>query len=287
MGAASGETAGGAVLQRTPKEPSAKAGAEGWRGVRRKGLPPGASRIDETLEASLPDRCPYCGGQVEQTEVRVQYQTDIPQQVQTKTTRFQVHVGRCQKCRRRVQGRHPRQTSDGLGAFAHQIGSQALALATDLNKEIGVSHGRLVLFFQTIFGLRLAKATLVRGIERLGQRAAPLYRQIQIVVRRSTVVYPDETSRRANGQLWWLWDFVCSSATLYAIRDSRGYAVLEQVLGRRIAACWCMTDGVPTTGWRGPRTRPVPRTYCAAAANCWRWPPEGRRISPDRSGRFC
>lgn len=49
----------------------------------------------------MPDRCPYCGGQVEPTEVS------------------------------------------------------------------------LVLFFQTIFGLRLAKATLVRGIERLGQRAPP------------------------------------------------------------------------------------------------------------------
>ena len=189
------------------------------------------SRIDETLEACLPDRCPECGGPIQETEVRVQYQTDIPPQVQTKTTRFQVHVGRCQSCRRRVQGRHPRQTSDGLGAAAQQIGPQALALATHLNKEIGVSHGRLVLFFQTIFGLRLAKATLVRAIERLGQHAAPLYRQIQIVVRRSAVVYPDETSWRVNGRLYWLWDFVCASATLYAIRDSRGYDVIEQVLG--------------------------------------------------------
>lgn len=179
----------------------------------------------------MPDRCPYCGGPVEESEVRVQYQTDIPERVPTKTTRFQIHVGRCQRCQRRVPGRHPRQTSDALGAAAHQIGPQTLALATHLNKQIGVSHGRLVLFFQTIFGLRLAKATLVRGIERLGQRAAPLYRQVQIVVRQSAVVYPDETSWRVNGRLWWLWDFVCASATLYLIRDSRGYDVLEQVLG--------------------------------------------------------
>jgi hypothetical protein len=41
---------------------------------------------------------------------------------------FQIAIGRCQHCGRRLQGRHPRQTSDALGAAAHQIGPQALAL---------------------------------------------------------------------------------------------------------------------------------------------------------------
>lgn len=210
-----------------PRKPGRKAGeAYGERASR-----PVPSRVDETREAPLPDRCPHCGGEVEETGVQVQYQTDIPEQLQTKTTRFQVHVGRCKECRRRIQGGHRRQTSNALGAAAQQIGPNALALATHLNKETGVSHGRLVSLFAAVFGLRLAKATIVRGIERLGLRAEPLYRQIQIVVRRSGVVYPDETSWRVNGQLHWLWDFVCSSATLYTIRDSRGYEVLEHILG--------------------------------------------------------
>lgn len=210
-----------------PQKPGRKAGeAYGKRACR-----PVPSRIDETLQAPLPNQCPHCGGEVEPTAVEDQYQTDIPERVATKTTRFQVHVGRCRSCRRRVQGRHPRQTSNGLGAAANQIGPNALALASHLNKEIGVSHGRQVLLFATVFGLKLAKATIVRAIERLGRQAEPLYRQIEMVVRRSDVVYPDETSWRVNGRLFWLWDFVCSSATLYAIRDSRGYDVIEPVLG--------------------------------------------------------
>ncbi|MBI4587436.1 MAG: hypothetical protein HY725_01240, partial [Candidatus Rokubacteria bacterium] len=48
-------------------------------------------------------------------------------------TRFDVALGRCRHCRRRVQGRHPRQTSDALGAAASQLGPRALALAADLN----------------------------------------------------------------------------------------------------------------------------------------------------------
>lgn len=210
-----------------PRKPGRKPGK--LYGSRPRRRAPG--RIDEVVEVPLPERCPHCTGPLEATSVEVQYQTDIPERLPAKTTEFRVHVGQCVQCRRRVQGRHPRQTSDALGAAAHQIGPHALALATHLNKQIGVSHGRLVSLFDAVFGLQLAKATLVRGIERLGRQAEPLYRQIEVAVRRSGMVYPDETSWRVNGRLYWLWDFVCASATLYAIRDSRGYEVIEQILG--------------------------------------------------------
>lgn len=210
-----------------PRKPGRKAGeAYGKRACR-----PAPRRIDEVVEAPLPERCPHCTGLVEETSVEVQYQTDIPERLQAKTTEFRIHVGQCVGCRRRVQGRHPRQTSAALGAAANQIGPHALALAAHLNKQVGVSHGRLVSLFDAVLGLPLAKATLVRGIERLARQAEPLYQQIQQVVHRSPVVYPDETSWRVNGRVYWLWDFVCASATLYVIRDSRGYDVLEQILG--------------------------------------------------------
>jgi transposase len=214
-----------------PKEKPRKPGRKPGKAYGRKPCRPVPRKIDEVVEAPLPEHCPHCSGPVEEISVEVQYQTDIPERVQAKTTQFRVHVGKCVQCRRRIQGRHPQQSSNALGAAANQIGPQALALAAHLNKQIGVSHGRLVSLFASVFGLQVAKATVVRGIERLGHEAQPLYQKIQDVVRRSEVVYPDETSWRVNGRLYWLWDFVCASATLYVIRDSRGYDVLEQVLG--------------------------------------------------------
>jgi len=47
-------------------------------------------------------------------------------------TRFRIHVGHCQACGQRLQGRHPEQTSDALGAAAVQIGPNALGLAAEL-----------------------------------------------------------------------------------------------------------------------------------------------------------
>lgn len=51
-------------------------------------------------------------------------------------------MGHCVNCGARVQGRHPRQTSDALGAAASQIGPEALSLATLFNKELGIPFAK-------------------------------------------------------------------------------------------------------------------------------------------------
>ena len=116
-----------------------------WRAGRRVGrrhgrhahrpVPPA---IDETYPAPLPAACPHCGGAVDKKRVASQYQEDVPV-VQPVVRRFDVAVGRCRQCGRRVQGRHPLQTSDALGAAAAQVGPQAIALISVLNKHLGLS----------------------------------------------------------------------------------------------------------------------------------------------------
>src|SRR3954447_3063217 len=106
-----------------PKKPGRKSGqAYGRHGHR---LPPSPTAVDEVLEAPLPEACPQCGGSVRETEVATQYQTEIPRRPLVR--QFHVHVGCCSSCGRRVQGRHPLQTSDALGAAASQIGPDAQA----------------------------------------------------------------------------------------------------------------------------------------------------------------
>jgi transposase len=62
--------------------------------------------------------------------VEEQYQTEIVRT--TSVTWFRVYVGDCTAYGTRVQGRHPRQTSDALGAAASQLGPDAVSLATVL-----------------------------------------------------------------------------------------------------------------------------------------------------------
>jgi len=75
--------------------------------------------IIRTLDAPLPEHCPHYGEGIDFERWAEQFQTELPE-VKPVVTRFRVGVGRCRGCRRRVQGHHPEQTSDALGAAASQ-----------------------------------------------------------------------------------------------------------------------------------------------------------------------
>src|SRR6266403_5045970 len=93
--------------------------------------PPPPEQIDRTLTATLP-ACPHCHGPVCDRTVHVQYQTDIPP-VRPIITQFNIEAGYCPHCQCHVQGRHPEQTSDAVGAAANQLGPRVLALAAALS----------------------------------------------------------------------------------------------------------------------------------------------------------
>lgn len=209
-----------------PKPPGRKSGAAHGPSAFR-AIP---EAIDETYDAPLPKRCPDCDVPLVEVRVAAQYQTEIPK-VRPIVRRFDVHVGFCPCCQARVQGRHPLQTSDALGAAASQLGPQALALANHLHTELGTPFGKVRTFFQTFFGLVVSCGGLARGLQRLARRLEPTYDGLLAEVRTSLIVYPDETSMRVSGRLGWLWVFVTPGATVYVQRMSRGFDVIDEVLG--------------------------------------------------------
>jgi len=150
-----------------PKPPGRKAGEEHGAHGHRPTPPP--DQITECHDAALPDDCPHCHGPLIETEVAQQFQTEIPRRPIVR--RFNVHIGECQTCGRRVQGRHALQTSDALGAAPAQVGPDAQAAVVLLNKEAGLSHGKVSAVFEELFGIdrtRGASAQInLRAAERL------------------------------------------------------------------------------------------------------------------------
>jgi transposase len=208
-----------------PKPPGRKSGDD-YGTHHRRAVP---SRIDEVLEAPLPEHCPFCRGEVVQNEVVPQYQTEIPRKVINR--QFNVCVGECKCCHRRVQGRHPLQTSDALGAAANQIGPDAQALAVLLNKEAGLSHGKVKRFFKAAFDLNLGRATSCRVMLRAARRCEPVYKVIVRRVQQSPFIVPDETGWRIGGALAWLHVAVGIDATAYLVHRRRGYEAAVELIG--------------------------------------------------------
>ena len=109
---------------RVPRRPGRKAGAaSGRRGCRAT-----PTRVDERYDAPWPPACLHCGGAVVETRVAAQTQMDLPP-IRPVVRACAVHVGRCRPCHRWVQGRHPLQTSEALGAAAVQVGPAVVALS--------------------------------------------------------------------------------------------------------------------------------------------------------------
>lgn len=90
----------------------------------------------------MPDSCGCCGGALAEDAVHAQYQTDIPPVVPL-TTQCSIHVGHCSSCGKRVQGRHPEQTSDALGAAAVQLGPRVVSMGLAMHVRLGLSYRRL------------------------------------------------------------------------------------------------------------------------------------------------
>jgi len=210
-----------------PEKPGRKPGKD--YGTKAHRQPPSPGQIDEVHEAPLPDRCPDCGAPLDETHTAQQFQVEVPRRPIHR--QFNIHIGQCRQCRRRVQGRHPLQTSDALGAAAAQLGPDAQAAVVELNKQGGLSHGKVTRCLQSLFGIPLSRGGSVHAVLRAAARCAPAYEAIRQTVGQSAWVVPDETGWRVGGGPAWLHTLVGPEATAYVIDPTRSGAVAESILG--------------------------------------------------------
>lgn len=209
-----------------PQTPGRKAGQEYGRAYRREA----PEVVDEVVEVPFPTRCPRCGGEVEESGVVSQYQTEIPSPC-VERIEFRIHHGRCRRCQRSVQGRHPRQTSTAVGSAASQVGPRAVALAVELNKGLGLPYGKTAAVLEHGWGLGVSRSGLCQAVQRVARKAEPTYEVLRERIRSEPSVTPDETGWKVGGHLWWLWAFSSPEMTVYAIQPGRGFAQAAAVLG--------------------------------------------------------
>ena len=212
-----------------PKRPGRKAGdAYGTQAFRT--VP---EKIDAVYDAPLPPTCPHCGGTVFRgVQVREQYQVEMPRKPSYR--QFHVAVGQCTCCGKRVQGRHPLQTSDALGCCASQVGPEAQAAVAMLNKELGLSQGKISRFFKEFFGITLTRGGSCQIMLRTARRCQETYHAIVKRVQQSPWIVPDETGWRIGGHGAWLHVAVAQDAVAYLV-GGRGIETSRVLIGKQYA----------------------------------------------------
>jgi transposase len=205
--------------KQNPKRPGRKSGdAHGRHGHRMTSAGP----ADRELDASLPACCPDCGGELEHERDAEQYQVDIGE-LKPVTTRFRVAVGRCKKCRRRVQGRHPEQVSAALGAAGSQLGPTAKAWASFLHYNLGLSWGKVSKLLTRLGVPATAGALCQASLHQACTDLVPVHQELVRVANSSPVLVMDETGWRINGEHAWLWEATNATVTLYWVARGRGF----------------------------------------------------------------
>jgi transposase len=209
-----------------PKKPGRKPGKDYGRKGHRE--PP--KKVDEIVDVPLPCSCPNCGSDdVEVDRVEPQFQAEVPK-AEPYVTQFNVPVGHCNRCGGRLQGRHERQTSDALGAASSQLGPRSVAMAVHLQKEMGLSYGRVQAVFLAAFGIEVTRGGLAHAIQRAARRLTPTYDGIVEALKTTRTITPDETGWRVNGESAWLWIFVGDHLVVYNIAVGRSFEDATLVL---------------------------------------------------------
>jgi|SRR5215469_429654 len=207
-----------------PKKPGRKPGA-GYGQRHGKAVP---DHVDEVIPVPPPAQCD-CGGDVEVEKIEPQFQQDVVRK--TIWRRFDIGIGRCKGCKKRVQGRDPRQTSDALGAAAVQLGPEALALAVQMNKGLAMPHADVATVLKDAFHLRVNRSTICRAVDRVARRGEATWHALRNAARRSLLNGMDETGWNVAAQLLWLWVVVSEQVTFCDILPGRGFEQAASLLG--------------------------------------------------------
>ena len=183
---------------------------------------------DRSLDAPLPECCPHCGDGLDFERWAEQFQTELPE-VQPVVTRFRVGVGRCRGCRRRVQGRHPEQVSDALGAAASQVGPRAMAWGAWLHYGLGLSFGKCSQLLARL-GVNVTPGAICSSAASTGTDLVPTHNAIVKHVGSAPAVTMDETGWRIAGRGAWLWVAATGDATLYNVARGRDFAAATELV---------------------------------------------------------
>ena len=207
---------------------------------------PEPEQIDPGNDHYVPlPECPHCGNQELEIKVFENVQIDLPK-ITPLYTRFVTEGSFCKECGEWVQSRHPEQMSLAMGCANLTLGPRLLAVAADMHEYLGASYHKIQDLLANVMNLSLSRSTLYNAVNRLVQRAEPVYDELLEIIRQCAVVHADETGWRIGTANAWLWVFCNTEYSVFTIRSgegARGHQVVLDVLGESFSGT-LVSDGL-------------------------------------------
>ncbi|MHB1782729.1 MAG: IS66 family transposase [Acidimicrobiales bacterium] len=137
------------------------------------------------------------------------------------TTRFNVAVGRCVSCKKRIQGRHVEQSSNALGAAFSGVGPVVKSRAAWLHYGLGLSFAKSAALLARL-GISVTAGALCQPAQSSSVALVPIGAEIVARLNGSSMIVVDETGWRVGGGRARLWAATTPGVTAYFVADGRG-----------------------------------------------------------------
>lgn len=202
---------------KTDRKPGGQPGHEGTT-LQIKAVP------DETVDY-IPRYCNGCGKDLQHTAAVLEQsrQEVIIPPIQARYVEHRCYSKVCSQCGKVCIDVMPAHLTAPI-----QYGSSVGALVSYLSVYQYIPYQRIRMLLKDLFNLPVSEGSVDNFLERMAQRALPVYKSIQQKIQQSRVVGSDETGSSIGGKKGWFHTWQTKALTFIAASLNRGYATIEQ-----------------------------------------------------------
>ncbi len=204
--------------------------------------------VEQPIEVTK-EECEQCGQSLDDSFLSATYVKDVPSVIGDIT--YQRYGYRCSSCGKKTSGEHP--NCSEISTF----GANALAQAVLFYYEYQLSQRDVSKLFSQLYDYDINHASVMHTRDYLFPAAQSEYEHIHNSIKDADVLHIDETQFPVDGDKYWLWGFTTGNETLYALRETRGSVVLEEILGESFNGI------IVCDGWTGYSA------YHSHLQRCW------------------
>ena len=173
----------------------------------------------------IPDYCNCCGKDLREMKfilVSKRQVVDLPI-ILPSYTEYQCYGTKC-TCGHNQTGSYPDNVTNHI-----QYGTGVEAAVAYYSVYQYLPFKRLAKMFDHIFNLPISEGSIGNILNRMGEKANPVYNAIHDQVGKSKVVGGDESGCKVNGDKWWAWVWQNVLFTFITVSKSRGKQVIDSM----------------------------------------------------------
>jgi transposase len=181
------------------------------------------SKVDETIKHS-PAECSSCGSNLSnhpEQLVSTRQLIDIPTIV-LKCIEHQVYKKQC-SCGHTTVSDFPKHVANPV-----QYGPNVESLVGYLHARQYLPYARTKEFLNDVMGLPISTGGIHNILQRMAQKALPMYNAIKEKITQATCIGADETGVNINGKNHWAWTWQNETLTYILCAAGRGFNTIKE-----------------------------------------------------------